>query len=171
MHWRDYGYQRPAEETSAPYRLDTPLSFVSRHPCVWYAGHGHGDVTQTSKHSAAGGNYPAHNRPVFGRSLVSILRSREIPFPGSRKKINNRDSQVSLIFLFEILKWLGHVDAVCSFVCSVIDCNGSETKKNLMKTALNNSSTRYAHTHNCLMARDYPGGPVPEETFTYSHPS
>ena len=37
MQWRNYGYQRPAAETSspsAPYHLDTPLAFVSWSPCV-----------------------------------------------------------------------------------------------------------------------------------------
>ena len=36
-------YQCRAAETSvpsAPYQLDTPLSFVLRRPCVWYVGHG-----------------------------------------------------------------------------------------------------------------------------------
>ena len=47
-------------------------------------------LSTDSKHSkcrATGDNYPAHNKPVVGQSLVSILGSREIPFPGSRKKI------------------------------------------------------------------------------------
>ena len=34
--------------------------------------------------------------PIVGQSLVSILGSREIPFPGSRKKIETPDSRVSL---------------------------------------------------------------------------
>ena len=42
-------YQHPVAETSAsatPYHLDTPLSFVSRRPCVWYAGHGRSEAKQ-----------------------------------------------------------------------------------------------------------------------------
>jgi len=95
MQWRNYGYQHPAPETSAPYHLDTPLTFVSRRPFVWYAGHSHGEANKRStdsKHRATGDKYPAHDRPVVRRSLVSILRSQEIPFPGSRKK---RDSILS----------------------------------------------------------------------------
>ena len=88
MQWRNYGYQHPAPETSAPYHLDTPLTFVSRRPFIWYAGHSHGEANKRStdsKHRATGDKYPAHDRPVVRRSLVSILRSPEIPFPGSRK--------------------------------------------------------------------------------------
>ena len=48
--WRNYRYQLMAAETSvpsAPYRLHTPLSFVSQHrrPCVWYAGQGRREAT------------------------------------------------------------------------------------------------------------------------------
>ena len=40
-------------------------------------------------------------------------------------------------------------------------------------TITGNSKHTHTHTHNRLMAfvRDYPGRPVPEETFTHSHPS
>ena len=92
-------YQHPAAETSAPaapYHLDTPPSFVSRHLCVWYAGHGRGEANKPStdsKHGATDDNYPGHNRPIVRQSLVSILGSREIPFPGSRKKIETLDSR------------------------------------------------------------------------------
>ena len=51
-------------------------------------GHGCSEANKRlidSKHRATGDNY--HNRPIVGRSLVSILGSREIPFPRSRKKI------------------------------------------------------------------------------------
>jgi len=41
----------------------------------------------------------SHNGPIVGQSLVSILRSQEIPFPESKKKIQDRDSQVSLTSL------------------------------------------------------------------------
>ena len=51
------------------------------------------------KHGATGDNSPAHNRPIVRQSLVSILRSREIPFPGSRKKTETWDSRVSLTSL------------------------------------------------------------------------
>jgi len=54
-------------------------------------------VKQTSDQLIAsmetGDNYPAHNRPIVGWLLVSILGSREIPFPGSRKKMG--DSRLS----------------------------------------------------------------------------
>ena len=58
------------------YCLDTPLSFVSRCPCVWYVGHSRSETNKRSTDSklgATGGNY----RPIFGRSLVSILESGE----------------------------------------------------------------------------------------------
>ena len=57
---------------------------------MWYAGNGCGEANKRSidsKRGVTGDNYPAHNRSIVGQSLVSILRSREIPFPGSRKKI------------------------------------------------------------------------------------
>jgi len=58
---RNYGYQVTAAETSvpsAPYRFDTPLSFVLRHLCIWYAGHGRPEATTDSKRGATGDNYP-----------------------------------------------------------------------------------------------------------------
>jgi len=79
-----------------PHHLDTPLYFVLRRPSVWYAGHGRGEANKRStdsKHGETGDNYPAHNRPIVGWLLVSILGSREIPFPGSRKKMG--DSRLS----------------------------------------------------------------------------
>jgi len=68
MQWHNYGYQRPAAETSAPYHLDTPLSFVSQHPCVLYEGHGHGKQSSDQFIASAErrDNYPAHNRPFLG---------------------------------------------------------------------------------------------------------
>jgi len=87
MQWHDYGYQHLTAETSAPsahYHLDTPLPFVLQWPFVWYAGHGHSETNKqsiASKCGATGGTYPAHNRPIFGRSQVLIFGSREIPFP------------------------------------------------------------------------------------------
>jgi len=84
----------------ASYRLDLPLSFVSRHPCIWYMGHGEANKRSTdSKRSATGGNNPAHNGPISGQSLVLILGSGEIPFLGLRKKIETRDSRVLLTSL------------------------------------------------------------------------
>jgi len=78
LHCRADAVVTPA--ATVPYHLDTPLSFVSPHPSVWYAGHGHGEVNKQStdsKPGATGDNYPAHNRPNVGRSLISILRSRQ----------------------------------------------------------------------------------------------
>jgi len=100
----------PTAETSAPnalYHLDTPPSFVSQRLCVWYAGHGRGEANKPStdnKHGATDDNYPAHNRPIVRWSLVSILGSREIPFPESRKKIESRDSRVSLTVFLGTIK-------------------------------------------------------------------
>ena len=68
-------------------------------PSIWYVGHGHCKANKRSTDSrrgATGDDYPAHNRPIVGRSLVLILGSREIPFSGSRKKIETRDSRVLL---------------------------------------------------------------------------
>ena len=39
--------------------------------------------------------------PTVGRSLVLILRSRELPFSGSRKKIDTRDSRALLPSKFQ----------------------------------------------------------------------
>jgi len=55
-------------------------------------------VKQTSDR-LIGGNYSADNRPIVGQSLVSILGSGDIPFLGSRKKIETGDSRVSLTSL------------------------------------------------------------------------
>ena len=82
-------------ETSAltgPYHLDTPLSFVSQRPCIWYTGHGRSEAKKrltNSKSRATGGNDPADNRPIVGRSLISILkdsRKSRNSFPGIEKK-------------------------------------------------------------------------------------
>jgi len=70
--------RRPAAETSAPYHLDMPLSFVLWCPCICYVGHSRGEANKRSvdsKREAIGGNYPTHNRPIFGQSLLSILGS------------------------------------------------------------------------------------------------
>ena len=94
MQWHNYGYQGLAAETSAPfapYHLDTPLSFV------WHLygmrGHDGGEANKQSTdsmHGATGDSYPAHSRPIVRQSLVLILLSREIPYPGSRKKLESR---------------------------------------------------------------------------------
>ena len=90
-------YQRLVVETSAPYRLDSPLLFVLRHPCIWYAGHGRGEANKQStnnKCGATGDNYPAHIRPIVRRSLVSIHGSGEIPFLRFRKKIETNCNKI-----------------------------------------------------------------------------
>jgi len=63
---------------------------------VQYESHSRGETNKRSidgRHTATSGNYPAQSRPVVRRSLVSILGSREIPFPGSRKKIETLESR------------------------------------------------------------------------------
>jgi len=85
---------------AVPYRLDTPLSFVLWCPWIWHAGHGHGEANKRStdsKSGVTGDNYPAHNRPIVGQSLVLILGSREIPFPGSRKRSRLPNLVTSLV--------------------------------------------------------------------------
>jgi len=44
---------------------------------------------------------PLTTSPTVGRSLVLILRSRELPFSGSRKKIDTRDSRALLPSKFQ----------------------------------------------------------------------
>jgi len=91
--------RRQTSAAAVPYHLDTPLCFVSRHPCIWYAGHGRREKNKRStdsKRGATGDNYPTHNRPIVGRSLVCILGSREIPFLGSRKKIETLECLVNI---------------------------------------------------------------------------
>jgi len=74
---RNYGYQHPAAETSAPaapYHLDTPLSFVLRRQCIWYAGHGCGEANMRStdsKRGVTGDYYPAHSMP-YCRTVTSL---------------------------------------------------------------------------------------------------
>jgi len=68
---------RETSAPAAPYHLDTPLSFVSRRLCVWYAGHDRGEANKwstDSKRGVTGSNYPAHNRPIVGQSLVSFSK-------------------------------------------------------------------------------------------------
>jgi len=47
-----------------------------------------------SKRGTTGDNYPTHSRPVVGQSLVSVPGNREIPFAGSRKKIETLESRL-----------------------------------------------------------------------------
>ena len=89
-----YGYQLTAAETSVPfasYRLDTPLSFVSRRrrPCVWYAGHGRREAT--SDRLIASAERPVTSIPLTigllsdGRVSLDSRKSRN-SFPGIEKK-------------------------------------------------------------------------------------
>jgi len=77
--WRNYGYQLMAAETSvpsAPYRFDMPLSFVSRRPCVWYAGHGRCEAT--SDRLIASAERPATIIPLtIGLSVTGKNRFRQ----------------------------------------------------------------------------------------------
>ena len=87
----DHPHSYPYPEPLLTQKLWFPifLSFVSRRLCVWYAGHGRGEANKPStdsKHGATYDNYPAHNRPIGRQSLVWILESREIPFPGWEKR-------------------------------------------------------------------------------------
>jgi len=82
--WRNYGYQLTAAETSvpsAPYRLETPLSFVSRRrrPCVWYVGHGRRKATSDRLTASA-------ERPVTIIPLTTGLSvTGKKPVTGSEK--------------------------------------------------------------------------------------
>jgi len=115
----DAGYGRPqAHRWMWPDdRLTSQWSFLfpieaDWSGCICTAGPGVTRVISTwqqkwstdSKHGVTGDSYPAHNRPIVGRllSLVSILGSQEIPFLGSRKKIETRDSRVSLTSLLSM---------------------------------------------------------------------
>jgi len=64
-------------------------------------GHGCGEANKQLTDSKRGvtGDNPTHNRPIVGRSIFSILGNREIPFLGSRKKIDTGDFGVSLTSL------------------------------------------------------------------------
>ena len=105
--------RRQTSAAAVPYHLDTPLSFVSRRPCIWYAGHGRREANKRStdsKRGATGDNYPTHNRPFCraGDSLDS--RKSRNSFPGIEKK--DRDSGVSLTSLVQpklnIIQNFGH---------------------------------------------------------------
>jgi len=125
---RNYGYQLMAAETSvpsAPYSLDTLLSFVSlrRRQCVWYAGHGRREATSDRLITSA-------ERPVTiipltigllsgGRISLDSRKSRN-SFPGIEKK--NRDSRLSnLVNILNahtekqvlVTNWSSHLTTVC----------------------------------------------------------
>jgi len=56
MQWHNQGYQCLAAETSAqaaPYHINMPLSFVSRHLCIWYVGHSRGEANKRSMVASA----------------------------------------------------------------------------------------------------------------------
>jgi len=55
-----------------------------------------------SKHRATGDNYPAYNRPIVWRLLVSILGSPEIPFLGSKKR-SRLSSLVNIPVCFNVI--------------------------------------------------------------------
>jgi len=91
--WHNYGYQLTAAETSVPsasYHVDTPLSFVSRRwrLCVWYAGHGRCEATSDRLIASAERQVtiiPLTIGLFLAVVSVSILVSREISFPRSKK--------------------------------------------------------------------------------------
>ena len=91
--WHNYGYRLTAAETSVPsasYHVDTPLSFVSRRwrPCVWYAGHGRCEATSDRLIASAERQVTIIPLTIgLFRAVVSvsILVSREISFPRSKK--------------------------------------------------------------------------------------
>jgi len=64
--------------------------------------------------AATGDNYLANNRSVVRRLLVSILGSREIPFPGSGKKsrLETLGSCLSDFVGYYLLSAHSSVDAV-----------------------------------------------------------
>ena len=82
-----------------PLRYTTVL-LVSQRPCIWYTGHGRSEANKrltNSKSGVTGGNYPADNRPIVGRSLISILkdsRKSRNSFPGIEKKTDLRLSSL-----------------------------------------------------------------------------
>ena len=106
--WRNYGYQLTATETSvpsAPYRFDTPvLCFAAlasvhlvREPRPPWSNKRSTD----SKRWATGDNYPAHSRPVIGRSRQSRFSEVE----KFQEKIETQDSRVSLTSLNITSNW------------------------------------------------------------------
>jgi len=76
---------------SAPYRLDTPLSFVSRRqrPCVWHAGYGCREATSERSIDSK------HGRPVTIIPLtVGLLSGGRVSLGFSEvKKFLSRDQE------------------------------------------------------------------------------
>jgi len=70
-------------------------------PCVWYAVQGRGEASHDQPIASVERQVTIirSQQVCCWGSLVSILGSREIHFPGSRKKIETRDSRVSLTSL------------------------------------------------------------------------
>ena len=78
-------HQHPVDETSAPatpYHLDMPLSFVSRRPCIWNAGHGRSEAKQAITDTSA-------ERQVTIIQLTIDLLSRAVTNLDSRKSRNS----------------------------------------------------------------------------------
>jgi len=67
---------------------DTPLSFVSQHPCVLYAGHGHGKQSSDQFIASAErrDNYPAHNRPFLGGCYSLFYEVKKFLFRDREKR-------------------------------------------------------------------------------------
>jgi len=107
--WRNYGYQLTEAETSvpsAPYRLDTPLSFVSQRRRLVCGPRPplSNKRSADSKRWATGDNYLAHSRPIVKWSCQSRFSKSRNSFPGIKKKMETRDSRVSLTSLVSIIK-------------------------------------------------------------------
>ena len=103
--WSNYGYQLTAAETyvpSAPYRLDTSLSCVSRRrrPCVWYVGHCCHEAT--SDRLIASAEWPVTIISLtvgllLGGHISLDSRNSRNSFPEIEKKKLTRDSLTSLV--------------------------------------------------------------------------
>jgi len=55
---------------------------------------------------------------------------------------------------------------ICMYVCSIGKQSGES-----VQSVQDKSTHTHAHNRLTVLVQDYPGGPVPEETFTHSHPS
>jgi len=105
-----------------PLRCTTVLCFAAsvRLVCGTQPGWSKQNKPSTdSKCRAIGDNYPAHNRPVFRWLLVSILRSGEIPFLGSRKKTETQNSHVLLTSLLTTVPFVSLCNVWCWVVITV----------------------------------------------------
>jgi len=129
----------------ASYRLDLPLSFVSRRPCIWYMGHSEANKRSTdSKRTATGGNNPAHNGPIFGQSRADSRKWRN-SFPGIEKK--NRDSRLSsLVNIPNIRHWNSNQPtSMPGIICFYGILIGSA----IFQQTDNGLETYQSHPHNC----------------------